>query len=705
VQNTIPFQLTPQQLSLQEISVNERVHLTGPAGAGKTSAAVAYLLTQIEQGYPSGSLLILLPQRSLGRPYSQALRQSGLPAGGQATLLTMGGLAQRCVQLFWPAIAQNAGFSDPQRPPVFLTLETAQYFLARLINPLLDQHYFETITIDPGRLYSQIIDNLNKAATVGFSPNQIAEKLKSAWVGKPEQTLIYDQAQECALKFRNFCLEHNLLDFSLQLDTFANFIWPLDACQEYLHQSFRYLVYDNIEEDIPLAQDMIQAWLPAFQGALIIQDQDAGFRSFLGADPRNTEAVKAQCSVQVEFTESLATAQGITALESALKESINHRPCVVTSEQFSGALTLNHQHYYPQMVDWVVSETARLVKEEGISPQEIAILSPLMSDALRFSLVKRFESEGIPVRTNRPSRSLGEEPAAQCLLTLARLAHPAWKSPCTPIEFRNMFMVAFDGLDLVRADLMARTLFTPRSSKQWLGPFDQLLAEKKDRIGYANGQKYEQLRAWLSDYQSGPPLELDLLISRLFGELLSQPGFGFHHHFDEASIAARLIDSIRKFRWTVAEINSGEDFQTSIEYIRMVSAGILAAQYFNPEDQSQNPAVLLAPAYTFLMENNPVSYQFWLDIGSPAWWERLYQPLTHPFVLSRWWPAGKTWTQVEEMAANQLSLERLITGLLRRCRVGVYMCHASLNERGDEPHGGLLSAMQSILKQARGAHV
>jgi hypothetical protein len=262
-----------------------------------------------------------------------------------------------------------------------------------------------------------------------------------------------------------------------------------------------------------------------------------------------------------------------------------------------------------------------------------------------------------------------------------------------------MLMVAIEGLDLVRADLMARTLYSPRSAKQWLGSFDQLLPNIKDRILYSNGQKYDSLHNWLQEYQTGEPMELDVFLSRVFGEILSQPGFGFHNHYDQATTTAHLIDSVRKFRWTTAELFAGQEFQTGVEYLHMVSEGILAAQYFSRENQETDSAVLLAPAYTFLMENRPVSYQFWLDISSPAWWERLYQPLTHPYVLSRYWPTGKKWEQTDEIVANHQSLDRLTTGLLRRCKKHVFLCHTSLNERGEEPHGGLLMAVQTILKK------
>ena len=87
----------------------------------------------------------------------------------------------------------------------------------------------------------------------------------------------------------------------------------------------------------------------------------------------------------------------------------------------------------------------------------------------------------------------------------------------------------------------------------------------------------------------------------------------------------------------------------------MVQDGVIAAQYLLPWQEQSLDAVFIAPAYTFLMANRPVDYQFWLDIGSMGWWERLYQPLTHPVVLNRHWPEGRQWTDADEYAANQQS--------------------------------------------------
>jgi hypothetical protein len=114
----------------------------------------------------------------------------------------------------------------------------------------------------------------------------------------------------------------------------------------------------------------------------------------------------------------------------------------------------------------------------------------------------------------------------------------------------------------------------------------------------------------------------------------------------------------------------------------------------------EEEAVLLAPAYTFLMYNRPVDYQFWLSIGSTGWWERLYQPLTHPYVLSRHWKSGDIWTDGHEVEAQTQVLLRLVLGLVRRCRVQIYLGISELGEQGYEQRGRLLQAIQQALRSS-----
>ena len=76
----------------------------------------------------------------------------------------------------------------------FLWLETAQYYMAYIVRQWLEQGYFESVTIDRNRLYSQILDNLNKAAVIGFPHSEIAARLDSAYYGDPAQRRVYADA-------------------------------------------------------------------------------------------------------------------------------------------------------------------------------------------------------------------------------------------------------------------------------------------------------------------------------------------------------------------------------------------------------------------------------------------------------------------------------------------------------------------------------
>lgn len=688
------------QSAIARAPINRKLFLLGEPGSGKTTAGLARLAYLLEHGVPAEQILILLPQRTLAKPYYDYITQNSLPAGGLPTIVTLGGLSQRTIQLFWPAISTEAGFAQPHQPPLFLTLETAQYYMAKVVEPFLERGYFEQLVIDRNRLYSQLLDNLNKAALVGFAYTTLGDRLKQAWNGQPQHLILFDQAQECINAFRNYCLENNLLDFSLQIELFLTHLWHSFLVRNYLQTHYRHLIFDNVEEDAPAAHDVIRDWLPEFDSALLIFDQQGGHRIFLGADPQSAAALADFCDEVVEFPPSLICPPAIRQFQSALVKAVKRD---LKTDDFTPQIKTAFTHlparFYPEMVDQVCSTIQALVQEKHVAPGEIAVLAPFVSDSLRFSLMNRLDQYQIPARSHRPSRSLYDEPAVRTLITLAKLAHPHWKMPPTREEIRSMLVHCIKDLDLVRADLLMQMGTAPKGSSFALRPFEKIGQEGRERITYSAGLRYSQLRAWLLNYiEQQEEQELDVFFAFLFGEVLSQPGYGFHDQLDNATVTARLIESIQKFRQVIEPVRSQQPgFSVGLEYLNMVRQGVISAQYLLPSDEED--AVLISPAYSFIISNRSFRFQFWLDCGNVGWWERLYQPLTHPYILSRHWPAGSLWTDVEEYETNQQSLMRIIYGLTYRCREHVFLCTSRVNERGAEERGALLLAFQGLLRR------
>lgn len=792
---TARTQLTAQQQALAALPADRKIFLEGIAGTGKTTAAVARLEHLLRSGVPGSDILVILPQRTLAAPYQALLRSPDTPAGGEVTLVTVGGLGQRMIELYWPLIAGPAGFAQPDRPPVFLTLETAQYFMARIVRPMLEAGAFDAVRVERNRLYSQVLDNLNKAAVVGFDPSEIGPRLKAASLGDSVQLRVYDEAQEAASRFRAYCLAHNLLDFSLQMEVFARHLWPLRACREYLMARYRHLVIDNVEEDTPVAHDILLDWLPHASSACVVYDAGGGYRRFLGADPASGYRLKALCDEPVQFEASFVTSPAVQGLSHAFRRALrpkpragevaptmgrNTSPLLAEELDFDappgrhagtpeapaaaaaagspagsappwlGSLEVDGRRYYHQMLDWVADRIAVLVHDEGVPPGEIAVVAPFVGGGLRFSLENRLAQHGVAVRSHRPSRALREEPATLCLLTWAALCHPAWRIRPTPFDVAQALMLTIADMDLVRAQLLADIAYRTRDGVPVLTSFADIEPAMQERITFLLGGRYEGLRTWLGAHtvaagataagaaagdapQRGGRTrgarargrsELDHFLARLFGELLSQPGYGFHASFDAGEVTAKVIESARKFRQAMAAAGGAAAGGAAAggaatggaatggaagaaggplgrEYVELVHDGVVAAQYVRSWQRQPQDAVLIAPAYTFLMSNAPVDHQFWLDIGATGWWERLNQPLTHPYILSRRWESGAGWTDFDEYLARQEAMAELVIGLVHRCRRQIHLGISELSESGSDQRGTLLRTVQHVLRAAQ----
>jgi len=697
-------ELTPQQQSLVTTPIGQpiSVFMEGPAGCGKTTVAVRRMLHLLETGVRADRILVWVPQRSLGRPFIEALRRPTVPAGARVDVLSLDGLARRTVDLFWPLIAEEAGFADQTQRPVFLTLETAQYYMNQVLEPLISEGLFGAVTVQRNRLVSQIIDNLNKAALVGFPHTEIGARLIAAWNGPSSRENVYQAVQAASSAFREYCLQHNLLDFSLQVTVFVRHVWPQVWCRTYLLQRYRHLIADNVEEDIPVAHDLMRMWLERTTSALLIYDRDGGFRTYLGADPQGARALADLCSQRVTLDESFVSPSAMQILGDAIQRQAIGAPRAtgtlgVTDDIMEQALKHIEVRFHTELLRDVVDKVLRLTIDEAVAPGEIAILAPFVGDALRFALMTDLQQHGVPVRSHRPSRALRDEPAVRCLLTLAKLAHPQWEI-CPPREdVAQALLQAIDGLDWVRANYLTAILYQVKDGRPRLSSFGQLKPDVQERITFDLGTRYGALLRWMGAYISGTLLPLDHFFSMLFDELLARPGYGFHMSFDAAAAAANLIESVLKFRGALDAEDANE---LGVRYVRMVESGVVAAQYVKRDRASAENAVFIAPAYTFLTENRPVDYQFWLNVNSPAWGRRLYQPLTHPFVLTRHWPAGRKWIEEDEFQAGQFMLMRVVLGLLRRCREQIYLCISELNTRGREERGPLQEWVQRLLREA-----
>lgn len=667
--------------------------LEGPAGSGKTTAAAAFLTGLINSGANPESILILVPQLNLAAPYSIVL--SRLDIGVSPTITTFSAFARQLLRRFWPVVAAQAASGVAMREPTFLNLETAQYYLRRFAEPYIQGGVFDSIHVPQSRLIAQILDNMNKAALSGLSLEDAEMRLIAAWGSRhSSRHQIYKVSTQIARQYRAFCLQHTLLDFGLQVELFSKYLLDTPLFENYFYQHYEYFIGDNLEEMSALEHDFVSWCKENSRQSTLIYDDDGGYRVFLGADPANGYQLRSMCDLHLRWDSSDHISISMQVLVSQVNSILSPEYAEGSAEiSTTDVIAFSTDTYYPQMVNTSVEEVVRLIHKEAVSPSQIAIMMPYLSDSLRFALQRGLDAANIPSQVYRPSRPLITEPAVKVLLTILILGHPEWEIALPPHDVAAALNLLIDGLDPVRAHLLTSIVHRRR-----LTSFNDINPKMQQRITLEAGKRYEYLRQWL-DQQASQNIPPDHFLMRLFGEVLSQPGYGFHHNLDAARSVDDLIRFAARFRQTVYPEGVGEWSSFTRELYDLVSGGLVPAHTFEIDENVD--AVLIAPAYTFLIANRSVDYQFWLDAGNTGWEERLEQPLTHPYALQRHYEPGAAWTDEMEKSVQENLLKNIVLGLLRRCRRKVYVGITDISESGYEQRGMLLKLCQEILSLQR----
>src|SRR5258708_16531266 len=384
------------------------------------------------------------------------------------------------------------GFGPAEREPIFLNIETAQYYMARVAESHIRTGRFDGVNMAPPRIISQILDNLHKAAILRFPLDEVAERLTMAWGERhSSRPPVYAAAAELAGEFRAYCLEHNLLDFSLSIETLDRILYKDLKFTIGYFARYDYLISDNLEEDNPSAHDFIRWLMPHLTGALLLHDTDGGFRIFLGADPDSAYDLRTLCDTLLTRDQPYGASPALVALGDEFNRSIGPaltQPSQPVTADPMTAFEFEFHQYYPQMVEWTAARIIALVKEHHVEPRQIAVLAPYLSDSLRFGLTYRLNVAGIATLSHRPSRALRDEPVTRALLTLTTLAHPTWAGKPPAADVADMFSMVIAGLDPVRARLLTSIVYRPASGE--LTPFTIINTEMQTRISFVVGDRY-----------------------------------------------------------------------------------------------------------------------------------------------------------------------------------------------------------------------
>ena len=404
------------------IEIGESSFLFGVVGTGKSTALQQRLLRLLEEGEPAYTILILVAEPEHRQPYETAVMNVGRAPFAELKTTTYSQMALEMVTLFWPLIARRSGFASAHNPPTILTYDLAQLLMWRVVTPLLEGGAFADLRLRPQQIVSQVLDTLNRAALNSLSLDQAIERQIKTWTGEKARLLDLRDAETAARDFRQICLNNSLLDLSLSVELFDTQLVQDTQFHRYFSERYRHLIVDNLEEQTPAGQNFVGSLLELMQTAAIAYDAGSGYKRFMAADPMGARQFRNRCRSFFHFEESFLAPPQMAGLSNLVE---NH--LLQTAKPTFGAeemiISTVNGRYRREMVNNLIPQLARLI-ENGVQAFEIAIITPYLDGALRYSLAQALGQAKMPYRFLRRRSSPREEPAYPSLADLARSGPP-----------------------------------------------------------------------------------------------------------------------------------------------------------------------------------------------------------------------------------------------------------------------------------------
>lgn len=677
---------------MENLSLEGKTLILGPVGSGKTTLLKQRYLDYINAGWDSSNILVLVMNRSQSLIWRSEVDKK-VPGGIVRT--SFFGFIQQQLRKYWPLILElYPKIGKKTLEPNFLSFEASQYLMRECIdNRRKGMDFFRNISIPSDRIAIELTATLSRASLAGIPYTQIGSRLKQ---GNILENLIdhsvYDEMDIVLGEYVSMCLENGCLDYGIATMLYCEGLLKENYYIKALRGEYPILLVDNLEEMAPAAVDLVEILLKGAKGALLCFCIDGGYSRFYGADPEYALSKIEPYSTKIELSHSYTCSEYMDRFANDFSAYIiNEDASSISAPSIPAGLDIEWNIDVPlrsQMIDELNKRIQSLIEDEGMLPEDIAIIAPFIDTVLECSLTGYFNDMGIEVVNTSRKRRAMDNPYTNAMIVLACLSHPSYEILPSQKDIADTISLILD-MDPVRSSLIARQVVAQK-------PF--MFPEIKDvhwreRIGFSNSERYEYIRAWLLDYIDGTPMPIDHFFRRVFLEILiTLPTV------DENLVACnQLIDTAEAFIKSLSPF--GNHMDMGREFVLMFMEGAKQSEtMIDVESALHDNGILLTTPMQYLSTSRHKKVQVWCDIRSTNWTPRDIKVFTNPYILSNLWDGVSPMTETDEERFMRDKLSTLVSCLLKRCNGKVILTSSQYSSQGYEDDGILANFWGSVLE-------
>ncbi|MDU6985249.1 MAG: hypothetical protein E6371_12610 [Terrisporobacter othiniensis] len=565
-----------------------------------------------ENNYKSKDILFLVPSAITKLSY---MREINLPLSEELKITTYNHFVQSELIKYWPIIEENCEKIKVNKiSPSFISQSLSEYIIMEYINKTREEeNYFQDIVGTNKSICKNILDNLSKSCFNAIDINNIGEKIYNSKKNRNDLSRYsYTQMQEVIDFYVNTLLSKGIIDNSIAVYLYNNFLLNNEEYRRRLRKEYRYLIVDSLESASVSESNLILEFLNIVEDGYVFYDRSKDYSSF-----KNVDMAYIEENIINEFFKEDVHDFGIISIKSLYKE----KKSIELKDEY---------HLYDEMIDGVVEKLLQLMRE-GKNLKDIAIISPINNSILDYKICNKLKSNKIAVTNTKLDNKIVDYPYANVLVVATCIFYNL-QYLIKEEEYINFIEILFD-INKIRAI----KIFNHRHDNE----------EYKSLIEFIKDKEKENLR-----------------ISEFLLQFYIEKMLNLKDGKKNVDLCKDMIKQGDIFSEILEELNMDEKEKYEV-FVKCLKDNI--NDYYmsaDIEDMKSSNKVIITTPYTYISANINRKIQLWLDVGSNAWNMKIEKDIANPLVLRKSFDEKLIYSDEMEDKNKRYYLYNLIYNLL-----------------------------------------
>lgn len=539
-----------------------------------------------KNNYRSKNILFLVPNSITKLNY---MRDINLLFSEELKITTYSHFVQSELIKYWPIVVKNCNqIKKDKISPSFISPSLSEYIIKSYIKKMREEeNYFEDIVGTDKSICRNIMDNLSKACFNNFDINSIGEKIYDTKKNRNDlNRYSYSQMQEIIDYYVETLFLEGIIDNSLSIYLYNNFLLNNKDYKEKLKKEYKYLIVDSLENSSVSEGNLIDELMQSVEDAYIFYDKSKDYSSFKNVDIKYIE----ENILKRHFSEH--------SEDKFIFDEIN----IQTLYKEKNKINIDeNSHLYDEMIEAVGNKIEELIRS-GKNLKDIVIISPINNSILDYKICNKLKEKNIEIQNTKMDSKIIDHPYANALVVATciflNLQHFIKEE-----EYINFIEVLFE-VNKIRAI----KIYNTRHENE----------EYKNLIEFIRNKEKESLR-----------------ISEFLLQFYIEKMLNLKNGKENVQFCKEIIKQGDIFSEILEDLNINKKEKHEI-FIKCLKENI--NDYYmssDMKDMKKSNKIIIATPYTYINANINRKIQLWLDIGSNVWNMKIEKDISNPLVLRK----------------------------------------------------------------------